>query len=463
MGVLRRTQALLIWNIKRCLSGDIKKRPAYYHNPGTERLRAITTGQLINLAAEKWPKRNAIISLHEKKQLTFMQLKEQADQLGAGFVKLGLKPGDRLAVIGANTIHWYVTMQAAAKAGLILVMLNPAYRPLELSYALKHVGVKGVVTDHKFKTQNYPEILAEVAPGISKAPHGEPLNCPELPDLSFVIVATDEKLPGCYRYDDIMVSPQEKEIIFEVENQVQPDDPTCIQFSSGTTGQPKAAVLSHFGTINNGHFFGKRCGYDTMHHTLCLQVPMFHIMGSTLGILCALDFGMTLVLPGPSYKKEDTIKALEKHKCNVLYGTPTMHIDICNDLKKLFPEFPKLREACKDFKVVVSGGAICTPSLFKDIYNIFECKVQSAYGLTETSPICFTNTQNDTFEQRTTTVGFVADHLEVKIVDKEGRMVNFGESGEVWFRSFGNLLEYWGDEKKTKEAITSSNWFKIWV
>ncbi|CAH1403291.1 unnamed protein product [Nezara viridula] len=168
---------------------------------------------------------------------------------------------------------------------------------------------------------------------------------------------------------------------------------------------------------------------------------------------------MTLVLPGPSYKKEDTIKALENTN-NVLYGTPTMHIDICNDLKKLFPEFPKLREACKDFKVVVSGGAICTPALFKDIYNIFECKVQSAYGLTETSPICFTNTQNDTFEQRTTTVGFVADHLEVKIVDKEGRMVNFGESGEVWFRSFGNLLEYWGDEKKTKEAITSSNWFK---
>ncbi|XP_014279830.1 medium-chain acyl-CoA ligase ACSF2, mitochondrial-like [Halyomorpha halys] len=133
---------------------------------------------------------------------------------------------------------------------------------------------------------------------------------------------------------------------------------------------------------------------------------------------------MTLILPGPSYKKEDTIKALEKHRCNVLYGTPTMHIDICNDLKKLLPEFPKLRKACKDFKVIVSGGALCTPALFEDIYNIFECKVQ------------------------------------VKIVDKEGKMVNFGEPGEVWFRSFGNLLEYWADEKKTKEAKTSSNWFK---
>ncbi|XP_014279845.1 medium-chain acyl-CoA ligase ACSF2, mitochondrial-like [Halyomorpha halys] len=266
MGVLRRAQALLIWNIKRCLSGDVKK-PAYYHNPGSERLRAITTGQLINLAAEKWPTRDAIISLHEGKKLTFTQLKEQAEQLGAGFIKLGLKPGDRLAVIGANTIHWYLTMQAAAKAGLILVMLNPAYRPLELSYALKHVGVKGLVADHKFKTQNYHEILAEVAPGISTAPHGKPLNCSELPDLSFVIVATDQKLPGCYRYDDIMVSPQEKEIIHEVENQVQPDGPSCIQFSSGTTGQPKAAVLSHFGTINNGHFFGK----STTHYACKFQ------------------------------------------------------------------------------------------------------------------------------------------------------------------------------------------------
>ncbi|CAH1403237.1 unnamed protein product [Nezara viridula] len=319
-----------------------KRGPAYFHNPSSEPLKAITTGQLLDRAAEKWPHKTAIISAHENKTLTFLQAKQQAEQLAACLLKLGLRPGDRLALIGVNTIHWYITMMATAKTGIILVMVNPAYKAKEFHYVLTQVKAKAIITDQIFKTQDYPKLLTEVAPGISSAPHGEPINIPELPELSFIIVASEEKLP-----------------------------------------------------------------------------------------------------------------------CNILYGTSTMYIDICNEVKALLPGNQKLAEACSNIDIVVCGGSMCPPQLAKDISKTFpSCKIQFIYGMTEASPICFANKLEDSFEQRTTTVGYLADNLEVKIVDREGRMVDFGMPGEAWFRSYANFIGYWDNETKTKEAKTIDGWLR---
>uniref|UniRef100_A0A0A9WJH9 Medium-chain acyl-CoA ligase ACSF2, mitochondrial n=1 Tax=Lygus hesperus TaxID=30085 RepID=A0A0A9WJH9_LYGHE len=436
---------------------------SYFHNPGSEALRAVTVGQLLDAAAAEWPDRKAVVSIHENKTLTFSEAHVQSERLGAGLLALGLQPGDRIATFGGNTVHWYVTAMAAAKAGLILTGLNPNYEKDEVLFTLRKVGVKAIVADPVYKTTNYHHLLSRVVPELSDAPSSSPIASQSLPTLKYVIIASDENLPGSFRYDDILNSTQSNSKLLEVSKNLDPDQPFNIQFTSGTTGTPKAAVLSHFGAANNAHFFGKRCGFHNQPSSICLQVPFFHVFGTVLGIVGGADHAATLVLPGPSFNKRDTVRALSKHKCTAIYGTPTMYVDVCEAIKDELngKGNEELRSGLQGFKVVVSGGALCTPQLFSEISHTFNCtNLQSAFGMSETSPITFTNTYKDTFEQRTSSVGFVADHQEVKVVDAEGRMVPFGTPGEAWYRGYSTMLGYWGDEAQTGEMITKSGWLK---
>ncbi|CAH1401459.1 unnamed protein product [Nezara viridula] len=434
---------------------------SYYHNPGTEPLQMKTIGQVLDEAAEKCPNQEAVISHCEKRTITFQEAKEQAEQLGAGFLKLGLRPGDRIALIGVNTIHWYTTALACAKAGIIIVMLNPAYQASEIEYALKKVGAKAVVSDHKFKTQNFPAILMSLANGMISAPHGQPLSCPELPDLFYVIVATEENLPGCYRLQDIMTLSNEIETIRDIQEKVQPDDPYCIQFSSGTTGSPKGAVLSHFALVNCSYYLGKRIGIQETPLTLCLPVPLFHIFGTSAGVILALSYQITMVFPAPIFSKEFLIDSLQIYKTDIIFGTPTMFLDLYKELDSLLPKSPKLQESCARVKIIGTGGSHITPDLIKKLSKVLpNGDFVGALGMTEAGAACFLSSRNDKLEDKYNTVGRVIDHLEVKVVDGDGRMVPFGTPGEVWYRSYSNLLEYWSDERMTKEAKTKSGWFK---
>ncbi|XP_066905420.1 medium-chain acyl-CoA ligase ACSF2, mitochondrial [Halyomorpha halys] len=447
--------------LKACDGSDTNKKAAYYHNPGSQPLALMTTGQLLDQASQRWPDRDAIISPYEGKALSFLQTKIQAEQLGAGLLKLGLKPGDRLALLGVNSVHWYLTILAAAKAGIITVIFNPAYRAHELYSGLKCVRAKGIVTDHKFKTQDYPSMLMSLLDSTHSAPHGQPIKCTELPDLSLVIVATEEKLPGCYRFKDVQNLMSDTKVIKDIQSKIQPDDPVCIQFSSGTTGSPKATLLSHFGTINNVILTGQRMGFDNELSTLCLQVPFFHLFGSSLGILCGLHFGITLILSSPTFNPQHTADTLQNYKCDILYGTPTMFIDLCRELNKSFLTSAKVREACSNVKKILVGASFCPSEVCKELMDKFaNCSLMNGHGLTETSCICFLTFQGDCLETKLKTVGRLMEHSEVKIVNREGKMVNFGTPGEACFRSYGNLLEYWGDEEKTKEVKSSSGWFK---
>ncbi|CAB0012971.1 unnamed protein product [Nesidiocoris tenuis] len=400
---------------------------SYFHNPSSEPLRALTFGQLIDSAAAKWQDRKAIVFARENRELTFAEARMQAQKLGAGLLKLGMKPGDRIATFGGNTFHWYVTALAAAKTGLILTGLNPNYQKDELLFTLQKVGVKAIVADEEYKSTNFYDLLTAVVPELSVSPVSTSLSSKSLPNLKYVILASEKHLPGSFRFEDLLNSADSTKEVDDIDKNLQPDHPLNIQFTSGTTGTPKAALLSSFGIVNNAHFFGKRCGFHKHEHaTLCIQVPFFHVFGYALAIVCAMSHGNALVITGPSFNKNDTIKALMKHKCTAIYGTPTMYVDVCAAInEELKKENEDLKASLMNFNVIVSGGALCSPQLFTAISHTFNCT-----------------------------------NLQVKVVDGEGKMVPFGTPGEAWFRSYSKMLGYWDDEERTKEIITSCGWLK---
>lgn len=431
---------------------------SYYHNNGSEPLHYITYGQLANIAADRWGDRQFVVSHSEGKSFTFNEITERANKLAAGLLELGLKPGDRLGLWGTNKSWWLATFLAASKAGLIVASANPAYKVQEMEYCMKKVGMKAVVMEESYRSQNYYEIMKNIVPEMSKCASGGSVQSKKLPLLSYVIMETDKILPGVVRIDDLINSSGSVRTLNDAESKVQPDDGLNIQFTSGTTGHPKGALLTHVNIINNGYFTGKRLGYIEKKHRILAQTPFFHVFGLLAGITASLCHGTTLVLANPTFKADKAVKVMMKEKCSVIYGTPTMHVDVCALLEQLPQDqynrlnFPEL---------AVSGGALCSPELFKKMLSTLKLKnVASLYGLTECTGLLFVSTLKDTLFQQTSTVGYVMDHIEAKVVDSEGRLVPAGTPGELWLRGFGQMLEYWDDEEKTRELIRSDRWLK---
>ncbi|XP_068085266.1 medium-chain acyl-CoA ligase ACSF2, mitochondrial-like [Anabrus simplex] len=430
-------------------------RPSYWHTPGRESLSSSTIGQLLEQASKHWDNREAIVSLHQGHRLSFKDVNDQVYKLAAGFLELGLKRGEMLGIWGPNSLEWYLTNLAATRAGLIAVSINPAYQISELEYCLTKVGVKALVTDESFLTQNYTEMVKTLAPEIESCPPGR-LKSKTLPELTSVIVTSQQNLPGFLQYSDVVKSASDSamEEVHRLQNDVQPDEGCYLQFTSGTTGQPKAALLSHHNVVNNGYYIAKNLGLNSKHHRICVQVPFFHSYGNVVGILTGLHSGSTLVLPAPRFVPEATIDSINREKCSVVYGTPTMYVDVIAKLEETKTTFPSLES-------VITGGAICPENLFKQIEDVLKPKrVTTIYGMTETSPISFTPALDDSPAVCSTTVGKVMDHSEAKVVDKNGRMVPMGQPGELWIRGYLTMLGYWGDEEKTKEVYGEGRWLK---
>ncbi|XP_062389197.1 medium-chain acyl-CoA ligase ACSF2, mitochondrial-like [Sardina pilchardus] len=429
---------------------------SYVHGTSSLPLLPLTVGQSLQIAAEKWPEREAVVFPKSGVRKTFSQFQEDVDQAAAGLLALGLKKGDRLGIWGPNTYEWILYQYATAKAGIIMVSVNPAYQVKELEFTLGKVGCNAVLCPTQFKTQMFCDMLRQICPELDTASPGF-LKSSRLPDLRMVIVM-DSRQPGMLHVDDVMqaAGSQHHQELQSLQAQLSFDDPINIQFTSGTTGLPKGATLTHHNIVNNAYLLGLRTGYDWRPQVrVCVPVPLYHCFGSVLGGMCLALHGVTLVFPSPGYDGVANLEALQNERCNFLYGTPTMFIDILGQ-----PDFHKY-----DLSSVEAGimaGAPCPPEVMRKVISDMDMQeMMVAYGTTENSPVTFVGFPYDNDERKTETVGCIMHHTEAKIVDPAtSEMVPLGASGELLIRGYCVMQEYWEDPEKTKECITKDGWYK---
>jgi fatty-acyl-CoA synthase len=412
---------------------------SYVCGVGNEPLLYKTVGAVLEEAAARWGEREALIARHQNIRWTYRELDEAADRLAAGFVHLGLVPGDRIGIWAPNRYEWVVTQFASAKAGLILVTINPAYRTSELEYALNKVGCKALVLAPSFKTSDYAAMLDQIRS--------------EVPLLRSAILTDDAPRPGFLRYADVAASGTAQDLarVRELRSQLQPEDAINIQFTSGTTGLPKGATLSHHNIVNNGYFVAQRMTF-TENDRLCIPVPLYHCFGMVMGVLGCATHGAAMVFPGEAFEPKSVLEALEAERCTALFGVPTMFI-----AELEHPEFK--RYDLRTLRTGVMAGAPCPVEIMKRTISDMHMKeVTICYGMTETSPVSFQSCRDDTLERRVSTVGTIHPHLEVKVVDAEGRVTPRGERGELLTRGYSVMHGYWDDQDKTTQAIDSQGW-----
>ena len=377
---------------------------------------------------------------------------ERVDALAAGFLALGLERGARIGVWSLNRPEWTLTQFAAAKAGLILVTINPAYRLSELEFALAKVGCAAIVTATAFKTSNYMEMLNTLLPELATSQAGE-LQAARLPQLRAVIQIGGPKSPGTIAFEDVarMGGARHREQLAELGKTLQFDDAVNIQFTSGTTGSPKGVTLTHHNILNNGYFVGRAMRL-TEQDRICIPVPLYHCFGMVMGNLASVTLGATMVYPGEGFDPLATLQTIEREKCTALYGVPTMFIAELDH-----PEFARFD--LKSLRTGIMAGAPCPVEVMKRVNNEMNMgEVTIAYGMTETSPVSFQSATDDPLERRVSTVGRIHPHVEVKVVDLEGRVVPRGERGELCTRGYSVMLGYWDEAEKTADVLDGKGW-----
>ncbi|XP_031416732.1 medium-chain acyl-CoA ligase ACSF2, mitochondrial isoform X2 [Clupea harengus] len=429
---------------------------SYAHGTSTRSLLSSTVGQTLQAAAERWPDREALVFVQDGVRKTFAQFKQEVDQAAAGLLAIGLKKGDRLGMWGPNTYEWILMQFATAKAGIILAAVNPAYQLQEVEFAMRKVGVSAVVCPTQFKTQKYYDMLRQLCPDMDTASPGS-IKSSRLPELRTVIL-TDSEQPGALHLKQVMEagSSQYVQQLEELQRTLCFDDPINIQFTSGTTGAPKGASLSHHNIVNNAYFIGTRVGYHWRPHVkICLPVPLYHCFGSVGGGMVMAVHGATLVFPSAGYDSRANLAAVHSERCTFLYGTPTMFIDMLGQ-----PDLPTFDLSSVE-GAIMAGSPCPAEVVCKVIKNMDIKQLSIGYGTTENSPVTFVGFSIDSMERRTETVGCIAPHTEAKVVDPTSRqLVPLGSQGELMIRGYCVMLEYWGDQAKTQECISKDGWYK---
>jgi fatty-acyl-CoA synthase len=403
-------------------------------------------------AAARWGEREALSVPHQDIRWSYRELDQAADRLAAGFLHLGLVPGDRIGIWAPNRYEWVVTQFASAKAGLILVTINPAYRTAELEYALNKVGCKALVTADSFKSSSYVGMLRELAPEIDRSTPGR-LQAKRLPALTTLIRIGEGEACGFLRFDDVLGMGGDRHcaVLADLAPKLQFDDPINIQFTSGTTGAPKGATLTHHNILNNGYFIGEAMRLNERDR-VCIPVPLYHCFGMVLGNLACITHGAAMIYPAEGFDPLATLEAVETERCTALYGVPTMFIAQLGH-----PEFKRFDLG--SLRTGIMAGSPCPIEVMKRCVNEMNMReVTIAYGMTETSPVSTQTSCDDPLERRVATVGRVHPHVEIKIVDGDGRIVPPGASGEFCTRGYSVMLGYWGDEERTAEAIDRAGW-----
>ncbi|WNG21950.1 AMP-binding protein [Cystobacter fuscus] len=407
--------------------------PSYVHGIGTTALLGETIGQNLRRTVERWGDREALVVLSQGYRATWREFWEQTTRVARGLLALGVRKGDRVGLWSPNRFEWVVTQYAVARVGAILVNLNPAYKTAELEYALNQSGTEVLLFARGFRQANYRQILDEVRP-----------RCPAL-RISLMLESDWEAL--CAGGEDVSEAT-----LAEREASLQFDDPINIQYTSGTTGFPKGATLSHHSVLNNGFFVGEtlRLGPEDR---VCVPVPFYHCFGMVMGNLACSSHGSTLVIPGEAFEPLAVMKAVGAERCTALYGVPTMFIAELDHPR--FGEF--------DFSTLRTGimaGSPCPIEVMKQVQSRLNMReVTICYGMTETSPVSAQSAVDDPLDKRVTTVGRVHPHVEVKVVDPStGAVVPRGSPGELCTRGYSVMLGYWNNPEATRQAIDEAGW-----
>jgi fatty-acyl-CoA synthase len=426
--------------------------PSYVNGTGSEPLLSQTIGQALEHAAKVWADRTALVSRAQGIRWTWSDLRDRADAFAAGLFALGLRRGDRIGIWSLNRAEWAVTQFAAARAGLILVTINPAYRLSELEFVLNKVGCTALVTATAFKTSDYVGMLNTLAPELATSAPGR-LSAKRLPHLRTVIQIGGPPAAGTIPFDDVATLGGEAERVElgRLAGDLQFDDAINIQFTSGTTGSPKGVTLTHHNILNNGYFVGRAMRL-TADDRICIPVPLYHCFGMVMGNLAAVTHGSVMVYAGEGFDPLATLTAVQAEGCTALYGVPTMFIAQLDH-----PEFARID--LTSLRTGIMAGAPCPIEVMKRVADRMNMReVTICYGMTETSPVSFQSSVDDPLERRVTTVGRIHPHLEVKIVDDEGRVVPRGERGELCTRGYAVMLGYWDEPAKTAEVIDAARW-----
>lgn len=405
---------------------------SYVYGTSEVPLLGQTIGGNLKSTVEKYPHQEALVCVHQDYRATYQEFYNQTTAVAKALIFLGAKAGDRIGVWASNRYEWVLLQYATARIGTILVNINPAYRTHELTYVLNQSEVRFIFSALSFKTSNYKEMV-EYAKEV----------CPTLEHEIFF----DDN------WEDFVNNGQDisDEVLHSFEEHVQFDDPVNIQYTSGTTGFPKGVTLSHHNILNNGYFIGIRLKY-TEKDRVCIPVPFYHCFGMVIGNMCCTAHGACMVIPNDSFDPEITLKAVSDEKCTSLYGVPTMFIAelAVKDFDQY--DFSSLRTG-------VMAGSVCPPEIMKKVESLMNIKEMSiCYGMTETSPVSTQTLIGTPLEKQVSTVGTVQDHLEIKIVDENGRILKRGEHGELCTRGYSVMLKYWNDPENTKKVLDDARW-----
>ncbi len=419
-----------------------------YVRGGTDReLAHITIPQLMRKAVSRHGPRDAVVFADTGARRSYYDFDREIDALATGLLAMGLQKGERVGIWSPNRYEWILTQFATARIGLVLVNINPAYRLAEVEYALNKVGCRALVLAKSFKTSDYLAMIWQLAPELETCAPGR-LSAARLPTLRSVVVMDESPGPGVFTFDQVrnLGGPAQQLRLPMIDSALDPDDAINIQFTSGTTGAPKGATLSHYNIVNNARFVTGRIQLtDT--DRLCIPVPLYHCFGMVMGVLGAVSRGAAMVFPGEAFDPVATLRALSGERCTAVYGVPTMFVAMLQALENQSFDLGALRTG-------IMAGAPCPIDVMEQVNNRMNMRqVTICYGMTETSPVSFQSFVDDPVDKRCSTVGRVHPHLEVKIVDADGTIAPVGEQGELCTRGYSVMKGYWADDERTRESI----------
>jgi len=417
---------------------------SYSHGTSQQPLLGETIGANLRRIAATFPGQEALVDVPTGRRWSYAQLDNDTDVLARGLIAAGLAAGDRAGIWAPNCAEWVLLQYATAKAGIILVNINPAYRSHELSYALRQSGVRLLVSAEAFKSSDYRGMIGEVRDDLA-----------DLEQVTYLGSAQWDALLAAGRHPGGTAGRQAvgaTDPLAEREATLSFDDPINIQYTSGTTGFPKGATLSHHNILNNGYFIGEGCRY-TEQDRVCIPVPFYHCFGMVLGNLACSTHGSAIVIPAPGFDPAATLRAVAAEQCTALYGVPTMFI-----AEFALPDFASYDVS--SLRTGIMAGSPCPVEVMKRVVSeMHMTEVTICYGMTETSPVSAQTRADDDMERRVSTVGRVHPHVEVKVIDPEtGLVVPRGDTGELCTRGYSVMLGYWNDPEQTRGAIDDARW-----